>query len=231
MLLDGASTPAGVETGCVHGVAWYTRRLGGLLLAHMTPGTTLADALGAAIEAATSLHSATCDLSNQESPPATVVAVRFTGERLDYLVLSDSVLVLDHADGRAEAVIDTRLDELKDRLGRESQVKGAARAYRNIPDGFWTAGADPRAAREAITGTVPGGDLARFAMLTDGASRIVDLFGQLTWRDALRLGVERGPQELIRRVRETEGTDPEQRRYPRGKHHDDATVVVWRPSV
>jgi hypothetical protein len=32
VLLDGAGTPAGLETGCVHGIAWYARTLGTVLL-------------------------------------------------------------------------------------------------------------------------------------------------------------------------------------------------------
>ncbi len=46
VLLDGCTTfPPGTETGCVHGVAWYARTLGGALLSTITadPPVPLAD--------------------------------------------------------------------------------------------------------------------------------------------------------------------------------------------
>ena len=50
VVLDGVSAQPG--DGCVHGVAWYTRRLGGLLLAGADScvplRTALAEAIGAA---------------------------------------------------------------------------------------------------------------------------------------------------------------------------------------
>ncbi|MFI7146939.1 hypothetical protein ACIBO2_18630 [Nonomuraea sp. NPDC050022] len=36
VLLDGAGTPPGSESGCTHGVAWYSRALGSTLIASMT---------------------------------------------------------------------------------------------------------------------------------------------------------------------------------------------------
>lgn len=50
VLLDGATTPADVDTGCIHGVAWYARTLGAALLAGITavPHVPLQQALAAA---------------------------------------------------------------------------------------------------------------------------------------------------------------------------------------
>ncbi|PSK88735.1 protein phosphatase 2C-like protein [Murinocardiopsis flavida] len=242
VLLDGAGTPSGIESGCVHGVAWFTRRLGGLLLSHLAPGVSLADALAESIEATAALHADTCDLTNQDGPSATVVIVRFVGDRLDYLVLSDSVLLIDRRYGGAEAVTDTRLDDLKAEL-RDTPLTSAPgtpgydrerakrrdeiRAYRNVPGGFWTAGADPGAAREAITATTPLDGITGLAMLSDGASRPADLFGRYTWRAIMDVLAKNGPEGLIRLVRTFEDEDPEQVEYPRGKDHDDATAVYW----
>ena len=36
VLLDGATAPADVDTGCIHGVAWYAQTLGTALLAGIT---------------------------------------------------------------------------------------------------------------------------------------------------------------------------------------------------
>ncbi len=43
------------------------------------------------------------------------------------------------------------------------------RALRNHPDGFWVAKNDPRAADEAIRGTVPAADLTHAALLSEPA--------------------------------------------------------------
>ncbi|WP_017570347.1 protein phosphatase 2C domain-containing protein [Nocardiopsis halotolerans] len=225
VLLDGASAPPGVETGCAHGVAWYTRRLGAFLLAGADAGLPLREALAEAIATASSLHADTCDLGNQESPSATVVAVRAGADGLEYLVLSDSVLLVEEADG-VRVLTDTRLDDLRDELARRLRPRDAIRALRNVPGGFWTAGADPRAAGEALSGTMPAG---RFTAMTDGASRVVDVFGDLDWGQAFALVSDKGPHALLDRVRALEAADPEQRKHPRGKGSDDATVLAWTP--
>ncbi len=225
VLLDGASAPRDVETGCSHGVAWYTRRLGALLLAGADAGLPLREALAEAITTASALHADTCDLGNQESPSATVVAVRADSDALEYLVLSDSVLLVEGEAG-VHVLTDTRLDDLRAGLARRGSPWDAVRAYRNVPGGFWTAGARPRAAEEALTGTLPVG---RFTAMTDGASRVVDLFGDLDWDQAFALVSDRGPRALLDRVRVLEAADPDRLRHPRGKGSDDATVLAWTP--
>ncbi|NYH52848.1 hypothetical protein HNR06_002437 [Nocardiopsis arvandica] len=225
VLLDGVSAPPGVDTGCVHGVARYTRGLGALLLAGADAGLPLREALEEAITTASALHADTCDLRNQESPSATVVAVRVDTDGLEYLVLSDSVLLVEGADG-VRVLTDTRLDVLRGELARQGRQEEAVRSYRNVADGFWTAGADPRAAGEALAGTLPVG---RFTAMTDGASRAVDVFGDLDWGEAFALVSDRGPRALLRRVRDLEAADPERRKHPRAKGSDDATVLAWTP--
>ncbi len=218
VLLDGVSAPTDLDDGCSHGVAWHTRRLGSLLLAGLDAGAAPRDALAEAVTAVSSLHEGTCDLGVRETPSATVVAVRVGADRLEYLVLSDSVL-LTEGDGGVRLIADTRLDDLRPRVGD-------VRAWRNVPGGFWTAGADPRAAEEAVVGTAP---LGPFLAMTDGASRAVEVFGDLSWEGAFDLVRHRGPGSLVRRVRELEAADPTRQRFPRGKVRDDATALWWTP--
>ncbi|CAL9482308.1 hypothetical protein SUDANB121_03079 [Nocardiopsis dassonvillei] len=164
--------------------------------------------------------------------------------RLEYLVLSDSVLLLADPrplpgaadpDGRGGVVrtvdgvglvADTRLDALRTDLRRRGEAPEALRALRGVPGGFWTAGSDPRAADEAYTGTAR---LDRFALMTDGATRAVEVFGDLDWGQAFSLVSDKGPRALIERVRALEDADPQGRSHPRGKVRDDATVVRWSP--
>jgi hypothetical protein len=101
----------------------------------------------------------------------------------------------------------------------------ALRRARNRPGGYWVAAADPQAAAQSVTGTLVRKDLQRAVLLSDGASRLVDLFGLATWTEVLALLDDAGPAELIRRVRAAEAADPAGRRWPRTKRSDDATAI------
>lgn len=117
VLLDGAGV-AGAETGCIHGVAWFSATLGGLLLSTITahPTRPLAECLADSIRAVRSLHAGTCDLAYRASPTSTVVAVRANAGALEYLVLGDSSLLLAEGDGSTTVVTDRRLDDVGKRL-------------------------------------------------------------------------------------------------------------------
>ncbi|WP_221348030.1 integrase [Streptomyces beigongshangae] len=243
VLLDGAGV-AGAETGCVHGVAWFSSTLGGLLLSSITtrPAWSLAGCLADSIRAVRSLHEDSCDLTYRASPTSTVVAVRVGAGALEYLVLGDSTLLLTDEDGKTAAITDRRLDEVGKRLrGRVddlptgspehaaalAEYRDALTGLRNRPDGFWIAGPDPRAAEHAFTGTVPLDSLASVSLLSDGATRLVDRFELADWQEVVAVLGSSGPDELIRRVREAEDGDPNGRRWPRGKARDDATALHW----
>ncbi|WP_320781963.1 integrase [Streptomyces sp. CRN 30] len=243
VLLDGAGV-AGAETGCVHGVAWFSGTLGALLLRSITahPARSLADCLADSIDQVRGMHDGTCDLTYRASPTSTVVAVRVVGRELQYLVLGDSSLLLAEHDGGAVVITDERLDEVGKRLrgpvdelptGSPEHVvalaeyRDALTGLRNRPDGFWIAGPDSRAAEHALTGTVPLDALTSVTLLSDGATRLVDRFNLADWAQVLSVLGSPGPDELIRQVREAEAGDPHGRRWPRGKAQDDATVVHW----
>ncbi|CAL9424266.1 hypothetical protein SUDANB6_01916 [Streptomyces sp. enrichment culture] len=243
VLLDGAGV-AGAETGCVHGVAWFSGTLGALLLRTLTarPAWSLAECLADSLRVVRSLHEDVCDLEYRASPTSTVVAVRARDGVLEHLVLGDSSLLLAERDGRSSVVTDRRLDEVGARLrgavdelptgspehaAALAEYRDALTSLRNRPDGFWIAGPDPLAAEHALTGTVPLDSLASVTLLSDGATRLVDRFGLASWDEALAVLDSAGPDELIRRTREAEDSDPDGRRWPRGKAHDDATVLHW----
>ncbi|MGA5557417.1 integrase [Streptomyces lavendulocolor] len=246
VLLDGAGV-AGAETGCIHGVAWFSSTLGGLLLGSITahPARPLADCLADSIRCVRSLHEDTCDLTYRASPTSTVVAVRAGADALEYLVLGDSTLFLVDGVGQGTAITDRRLDEAGkqlrgpvDTLPTGSPEHAAALAkyrealtgLRNRTGGFWIAGPDPRAAEHAFTGAVPLDSLTSVTLLSDGATRLVDKFALADWCDLLAALNSTGPDGLLRRVREVENSDVDGRRWPRGKAYDDATVLHWRLS-
>lgn len=204
VLLDGATTtPPGADTGCQHGVAWYARTLATDLLAAITaePRIPLASALASAIAQVRDRHSGTCDLAVRATPAATVTAVRAEPEGLGYLALSDSSIVADFGHGRPPHVITDR-------------HRGAA--------------ADPDAARHATVGTLPCAGLRGVALLSDGATRITDLYRVLAWPSVVDVIRDHGPAALISQVRAAEDADPDCQRWPRDKPRDDATVVYWQ---
>jgi hypothetical protein len=203
VLLDGCTTwPPGTVTGCVHGVAWYARSLGGVLLSMITsePAVPLADALAAAIGKVRDWHEDICDLTNPATPAATVTAVRVTSAGAELLALSDSVIMADYSDGRAPLV---------------------------ITDTHRAASASPDAADRAYTVTIPVAGLRGIALLSDGATRITERYDVLSWAALLDAVRDHGPAQLIRQVRAAEESDPECTRWPRDKARDDATVIYW----
>ena len=251
LVLDGCgvseSLAGSIDRGCVHGVPWYVRTLGAELAARAAdPAVSLADALAGAITAARDAHGGTCDLTNPDTPASTVVALRERAAQLDYLVLSDSVLVLDLVTGgpgdpaatgydRLRVVTDHRVEEVlpppvvlalddPDRAVADRKRSLLRKGQLNRPGGYWIASTDPAAAAEALTGTVDRASVRAAMLASDGGVRLVE-FGELSILDALAIAETAGPAELIARTRAAEAADPLATRWPRGKQYDDATVA------
>jgi hypothetical protein len=203
VLLDGCTTwPPGAQTGCVHGVAWYARTLGGLLLSMITadPPVPLAEALAAAIVQVRDWHEDICDLSNPATPASTVTAVRVTAAGAELLALSDSVIMADYSDGRPPLV---------------------------VTDTHRAASTSPDAASSAYTAAIPVTGLRGIALFSDGATRITERYEQLSWAALLDAVRDHGPAHLIGQVRAAEDSDPGCTQWPRDKARDDATVIYW----
>jgi len=243
VLLDGAGIP-GTESICHHGVAWYAHSLGGALLGRLSRGGRqgLVTILSDAIEHIAREHRFTCDITNPSSPQATVAIFRIDGKHAEFLMLADSVLVLDKAGDDPKVITDEREVALRRECSavldgiakgtpeyhaaREAYVE-AVRARRNQPGGYWIAKDDPRAATEARTGSFAVRDLSGIAMLSNGASRIVDTYGLAGWPEVLEVLCASGPREIIRRVRRAEANDAADER-PDASSPDDATVAYCR---
>jgi hypothetical protein len=224
VLLDGVTPPRG-GTGCLHSVPWYTARLGGALteLTVSLPDVPLVEALARAIARTSDAHAETCDLSHPRTPQATVVVARWSPETVEYLVLSDSALLLASPDGLVTPVLDDRLDRLPPALLASEEICDAQ--ARNKEGGFFTAAADPTVAARAVTGTVPRTGVTALTALTDGATRWVETFREGDWTDLFTYVRKEGPGALVRRVREREREDTEREFLGRSKRHDDATAV------
>jgi hypothetical protein len=106
-----------------------------------------------------------------------------------------------------------------------AELVSEQRRHRNQPDGFWVASTDPTAAEHALADTAPRDGLQGAAVLSDGATRLVDRFGLLDWPSFLNVLAEQGPDAIIQQVRAAEYSDPDAQRWPRGKRHDDASAA------
>ncbi|MFF7978495.1 protein phosphatase 2C domain-containing protein [Streptomyces sp. NPDC007901] len=225
IVLDGV-TPPEDGTGCLHSVPWFTARLGGALTELTVSGRdlTLREILGEAIRRTAEAHGDTCDLSHPRTPQATVVLTRWSEAALEYLVLSDSALLLQSPDGTVTPVLDDRLD----RVPRASLASDAIAdaTVRNKEGGFFTAAADPSVAARAVTGTVPRHEVRALAALTDGTTRWTEKFREGDWTALFDVVRKEGARALVDRVRELEAADREARTFlRRSKTHDDATAV------
>ncbi|MBL1085877.1 protein phosphatase 2C domain-containing protein [Streptomyces actinomycinicus] len=225
IVLDGV-TPPGGGTGCAHSVPWFTARLGGALTELTVSGRdlTLPEVLERAIRRTADAHAGTCDLSHPRTPQATVVLTRWSAASVEYLVLSDSVLLVQGPGGTVTLLQDDRLD----RLPRAALATDALidTHLRNKEGGFFTAAADPSVAARAVTGTLPRHEVRALVALTDGATRWTEKFREGDWTALFDLVAKEGARSLVDRVRELEAADRTERTFlGRGKTHDDATAV------
>ncbi|MEU2425279.1 protein phosphatase 2C domain-containing protein [Streptomyces sp. NPDC007851] len=225
IVLDGV-TPPRDGTGCLHSVPWFTARLGGALteLTVSRGDLTLREVLEQAIRRTAAAHADSCDLSHPRTPQATVVLARWSEDAVEYLVLSDSVLLLRSPGGALTPVLDDRLERLPRSALASDAIADAT--VRNKEGGFFTAAADPSVAARAVTGTAPRSEVGALAALTDGATRWTEKFREGDWTALLDVVRKEGARALVDRVRELEAADREERMFlGRSKTHDDATVV------
>jgi hypothetical protein len=242
VMLDGATVRT--ETGCRHGAAWYTRKLGAAIIGFAAARSTLLrEVLASAICEVATLHDTTCDLAHPGTPSAAVGIARLDGETLRYLVLGDITIVLDTDSGvtvvsdqrisasaaTERAEVDLHLIGTPEKADALIEMKHAELAARNTEGGYWISAADPSAACCALTGEIPMATVRRLAVLTDGAARAVDMFSlHRSWLRALDAIEDVGPDHFLQVVREMEASDPLGARHPRNKVSDDATVILAR---
>jgi hypothetical protein len=242
VVLDGATVRT--ETGCVHGPAWFSRKLGAAIISHAASRSqSLTSVLSDAIRDVAALHVDTCDLADPAAPSAAVGIIRVEGDTTRYLVLGDITIVAD-VRGEVAAISDDRVSHtaLKERheadrhpIGSPEKTQALQRmkevelAAKNTAGGYWIAGSEPDAATHAIVGEWKTSELARAAMMSDGAARFVNLFQLGDWKSVLNVLKVNGPARLIEDVRKAEHRDSNGTRYPRNKRSDDATVVYAVP--
>jgi hypothetical protein len=211
VVLDGCGLPLGTDLGCGHGTAWYARSLGTRLLARILDGQGPAQSRPPVGPPG--------DRYRQSPRP---LVGRLAGAIADVAAAHSATCDLSVPTTPAATVLALRVrEELVDYL-----LLDGPDGLRPITAAPPFAAADPDVAEAAITGTVPRAELRRVLLLTDGATRLVDTFGTTDWQGLADLVEHQGPTALIERTREIERTDPSATRWPRGKPHDDASIVL-----
>lgn len=226
-VLDGATAP---NTSSELSVADYVASLNDSLYRSAISERSLQDVLRAALESVKS-HPA-----SEAGFTATVAMAKKIPTGWEWLVLGDAAVVYGspHGDFRLES--DQRLGQVAASLrGARNAVRGnpatAAQfneltaalrreeaRWRNVPGGFWVAGADPNAARQALEGTVDGG--VSMFLLTDGVTDGLDSTHWSSLDAAVADWTTQGVTEALKTLRETLLA-----RYGR---MDDATLVSIR---
>ncbi|HUQ57439.1 protein phosphatase 2C domain-containing protein [Lentzea sp.] len=203
VVLDGVTSrrPPGRNGG------WYATNLADELVRLINDTDPLTDVLARAIANLAEEH----DLVPGDSPSSTASIVRWNDETIDALVLCDTPVV---AFGRTTHVLeDTRLEDLR------SQPD--ILAWKNKPNGWWVAEADPVAGHRAVTARWPRSEVRTVIALTDGVSCGVSEYGLFSWEDLAEMPLG----GVLDRIREAERGDSEHKRWPRSKTHDDQAIA------
>lgn len=233
VVLDGVTVRAvGIRSGCTHGTPWYVEHLANSLLSRAASRpASLTRVMAESISEVAALHAHSCDLSSIGAPSAAAAIIRVAGDALEWLVLADVTIALELTDGTIGVISDNRVAESVAHVDPQApdmgeQIRVARETHRNRsgPGEYWVAAADPAAADHAVTGTIPVAEVRRVMVATDGAARFTDLF-ERTWYEAFTLG----PVTMIGEVRNQERHDLTGTHWPRMKHSDDATAVLWTP--
>ncbi|MEU4328495.1 hypothetical protein [Nonomuraea dietziae] len=235
IVLDGATS---VELGPGRG-GWYADMLGQELARRLVSfeGHDLRDALADAIARLALTH----DLRPGRAPSAAVTILSWTAQEVEGLVLCDTSLAVQTF-GQITVLHDDRLHKLdhparaayleaistgspfdRERLG---QMQAFTREHRNRPGGYWVAEAVPEAAGEALRSVWPREDVAAALLATDGAASGIDTYRVLDdWAAGFAMATDRGVEAMLDLVHQTELGDPQARRWPRFKAHDDKALA------
>jgi hypothetical protein len=249
VVVDGAAAVLDGATSWLHTYdeveprdgGWYARMLGHALTARLPGrGVDLAEILAAAIADVRDAYG----LRPGNSPYSTAGIVRWSDEQIELLVLGDSPAMIGTVSGTAMVVADDRLartapderaayrDHLRDGHGFDqrfagliAEVQRRERHSFNRPGGFWVAEADPAAAAHAVRRTVPISEVRTVALLSDGAAAGVTDYDLTDWIGLAAALDDAGAAAWLRSVHQAEQADPDGKRWPRTKCHDDKSVV------
>jgi hypothetical protein len=234
IVLDGASAflPVTVPPSA------YVDALGNNLLDQLKDTAALQTALREAIRAT----ARQLGLEPGHSPSSTVTMVRKTTADMECLVLGDSLIAFPD-----QTIIDERISHVaqhyrtryRDRLRsghgydqdhREMlrKLQAAQARHRNRANGYWIAEADPAAADHAFTVKRSLASTPWAVLATDGAYKTMTHLGLTDWSTIATASSEALHQILTDCQRWEDVSDPDGRKFPRAKPHDDKSLAATR---
>jgi serine/threonine protein phosphatase PrpC len=236
-VLDGATSVAGDRS---HDPGWYAGQLADAIEKTVPQGGSLAGAVEEAIRAVRDAHG----LTPETTPTSTVALARWSDDTVETYTLGDSYAVILYADGTEAVHTDDRLDAVaineraayRKRLAEGYGYDGGHRALLldlqaeqarrcNRPDGYWIAGAQPEAARHGITSVEGRAGISALVLASDGVDPARHPLAT-TWHDLYDEAIEHGLDQVLYRIHDAESDDPNGRRWPRSKAHDDKTLLA-----
>ncbi|TAJ72705.1 MAG: hypothetical protein EPO51_08000 [Phenylobacterium sp.] len=251
-VLDGATgvAPSPYLDGASD-AAWFSREISGRFeeafsVALSTPAAVLRG-VHATAEAARTM----CDIGKVpafELPSASLVVAREVGSRLELTNLGDSVIVWRGAGGPANRfgwselggfedalhrVLDAALADGLPRAVGVERARALARENRklmNRPDGYWILDLSGAGVSQAQIEACPAPAPVDVLLMTDGFSRLVEVYGAYDWDGLMDRALENGLEPLYDELRGIEAADEACSRFQRFKARDDATAVMlsWR---
>lgn len=227
--------------------AWFVDRLSEGLAAGFARGQAAPDTLTHAIRSAEGAARVLCDLDRLQAfelPCASLTLVQATDDGIELGNLGDCRLIWTSGEGPAQSFGTSGVTDLDARLHRQIAAdlanglpveevriaaKARAREHRkliNTPEGYWIVDLSgtgaPYLQRQRLDGPL---DLL---LMSDGFSRLTDLYGVHDQDGLLRAARTEGLAVLYDQLRGIEAADPECRTYARNKVRDDATAVLLR---
>lgn len=244
-VIDGASGVCRDQLGLsISDAAWYAGRLSAEFAAFPPASCDIREYLAAVIER---MRDAYCTMLPGRSrvakvalPSAAILWVRLRVERfkvhLDAWWLGDCSLIVQPTGPAAQLIgapgelslsrHDQRLscDPQARRDGRLLARLKRQRARMNTKSGYWICSIDPRAAWQARSTTLEMPMPTTLLLMSDGFSRILDLFHAVDELTLLHGGAA-GLPGTVARLRELEDGIDSMDTHPRVKVSDDATAV------
>ena len=96
----------------------------------------------------------------------------------------------------------------------------------NRKDGYWILSLDPEAASHGLYGEIEIAAGDRLLAMTDGFTRLFDVFGLFTPESLMAASRTRELVELVETLRAREAEDTNCLSFPRIRCHDDASALL-----
>lgn len=181
-----------------------------------------------------------------EHPSAAFAMLRDFGDHVELTSLADCAVAYVDGDGAAQLFSDSAHEAIERRtLDLVAQIFAsdpdpapadlaarllpqlqANRRLMNRPGGYWVLGTEPAAADHLSQRRLPVQAGQRFALVSDGFLRLVDLFGIATPQDLLAIDDAAQWDAWLARLRAIECEPGSRQRHIRVKVHDDATLLT-----